>query len=182
MMEVDVKELGDIPCFDSDLAFFQSMPIFGGVNVQALKCLLAEAPVVCYPCGQRFFVEGEPGSSIFALLRGGAVAVKANPNCDYMLRHYGVGDCFGEIAALDLFPRSNTCIATQDSMVIKFNQQDFLRLYQCDIEQFALIQMNLARELSRRLRGLQGLVFDVLLDGNKAEWPEDLDLEPYDMV
>jgi CRP-like cAMP-binding protein len=56
------------------------------------------------------------------------------------------------MALIDMSPRSASVIALEDCSAIRLTNADLFRVYRADLEQFALIQMNLARELSRRLR------------------------------
>ncbi|GAV19806.1 cyclic AMP receptor-like protein [Mariprofundus micogutta] len=62
------------------------------------------------------------------------------------------GDCFGEMALLDLYPRSCSVKAVSECQVIEISQHCLFKLYQHDLEQFTIIQMNIGREISRRLR------------------------------
>jgi CRP-like cAMP-binding protein len=78
--------------------------------------------------------------------------VKRWQGVDHHLRHLGPGDCFGEMALIDMSPRSASVIALEDCSALRLTNADLHRVYQADLEQFALIQMNIARELSRRLR------------------------------
>jgi len=68
------------------------------------------------------------------------------------LRELGVGDCFGEMALLDLFPRSASVRAVEDCRAMALKPDHLYRLYEHDPGQFAMVQMNIAREMSRRLR------------------------------
>lgn len=69
-----------------------------------------------------------------------------------MLRELGPGDCFGEMAMIDFAPRSASVQALAPCRAFALSIARLHRLYEQDLEQFALIQMNLSRELSRRLR------------------------------
>jgi CRP-like cAMP-binding protein len=73
------------------------------------------------------------------------------------------GDCVGEMALMDLFPRSASVRALSDCTAIRLTPQDLLRLFETDVEQFAMIQMNLGREVSRRLRHTDELLFAAVM-------------------
>ncbi|HEY2254416.1 MAG TPA: hypothetical protein VGI11_02160, partial [Variovorax sp.] len=49
--------------------------------------------------------------------------------------------------------------ADEDCSAIEITSANLYRLYEHDIEQFTLIQMNIAREMSRRLRVTGDLLF-----------------------
>ena len=62
------------------------------------------------------------------------------------------GDCLGEMALFDYMPRSASAIAQSNCRLIEITSQNLYDIYKKDMEQFALIQMNLGREIARRLR------------------------------
>jgi CRP/FNR family cyclic AMP-dependent transcriptional regulator len=88
-----------------------------------------------------------------------------------VLRRLEQGDCFGEMALLDLFPRSASVRADEDCSAIEISSANLMRLFERDVEQFALIQMNIAREMSRRLRVTGDLLFRARM-GEALEAPE----------
>ena len=63
------------------------------------------------------------------------------------------------MALLDLSPRSASVRADEDCSAIRITPDNLLRLFEHDAEQFALIQMNIGREISRRLRITDELLF-----------------------
>jgi CRP/FNR family cyclic AMP-dependent transcriptional regulator len=69
------------------------------------------------------------------------------------LQYLARGDCFGEMALIDLNPRSASVVAVEDCIALEISHQALYVLYEHYLEQFTLIQMNL-REVSRRLRAL----------------------------
>ena len=60
---------------------------------------------------------------------------------------------------MDLFPRSASIRALADCSAIELTPDDLLRLYEHDLEQFTLVQMNIGREVCRRLRATDELLF-----------------------
>ena len=86
-----------------------------------------------------------------------------------VLRHMNAGDCFGEMALIDLSPRSASAVALESSEALQITPSMLFELYRHDIEQFTLIQMNMGRELSRRLRRMDELLFGVLMGESPPE-------------
>jgi CRP-like cAMP-binding protein len=94
------------------------------------------------------------------VLQSGKVAVHKHwQGQELRLHELAAGDCFGEMALMDLLPRSASVRAEADCQAIEFSSVDLMLLYEHDIEQFALIQMNLGREVCRRLRATDELLF-----------------------
>lgn len=135
------------------IELLQQMAVFGAIRTDVLEFLLGEANTVTLARGEFFFRQGEPGESMFVLERGRVEILKERSGAEpHVLRDLGAGDCFGEMAIMDLAPRSASVRALEDCVAIEVSTANLMRLYQKDLEQFALIEMNLGRELSRRLR------------------------------
>lgn len=135
-----------------ELACLQGMPVFGGVDGAALGWLIERAPRVRVPAGGWFFREGDPGTTMYVLLAGRVELTRVLDGHDEALGFLGPGDCFGEMALLDLSPRSATVRAAEDTAALAIDNRLLFRLYQQAPESYTIILMNLGRELSRRLR------------------------------
>lgn len=147
----------------------QQMPIFGGLPAEALEVLLEQATTVTVAAQAFFFREGDPAVSMF-VVEGGSVSVLRNwKGRELVLRQLGKGDCFGEMALLDLFPRSAAVRADEDCTAIELTPAHLYRLFERDPAQFATIQMNIAREMSRRLRHTDDLLFRARMEGLPPE-------------
>jgi CRP-like cAMP-binding protein len=134
------------------LEMLQQMPIFGAVQDEALKFLLEPVTLISVEAGQFFFREGDPAECMYVLESGRVAVIKDWAGGELVLHHLGQGDCFGEMALLDLFPRSASVRALDTCHAMALTPAHLYRLLQHSAEQFALIQMNIAREMSRRLR------------------------------
>jgi CRP/FNR family transcriptional regulator, cyclic AMP receptor protein len=142
----------EVPMDEARIAALQRMPIFGGLRPDVLASLVAAAASVAVAKDEFFFREGDKAESMFVLEAGEVAVRKRWDGRDYVLGHLRRGDCFGEMALLDLFPRSASVLAVADCTAIELSTASLFSLYETDLEQFALVQMNIARELSRRLR------------------------------
>jgi len=134
------------------IAMLQRMPLFGGIRDDVLGFLLDLCRETRVPHGEFFFREGDAGESMFVLEAGKVEVRKKAAHGDLLLSTFGVGDCIGEMALIDLSPRSASVQAVEDCRAFEIFSASLFALYERDLEQFALIQMNIARELSRRLR------------------------------
>lgn len=143
----------------SRIELLQAMPIFGAIGEPALGFLLGRARTVAVPRGACFFRQGDAAQSMFVLEAGSVEICRSVAGRERLVRHMEAGDCFGEMALLDLHPRSATVRALEDCSALEIASADLHALYEHDLEAFALIQMNLAREMSRRLRATDELLF-----------------------
>lgn len=142
------------------IELLQQMPIFGGVCEASLQLLLSPMRMRSVPAGDYFFREGDPAQCMYVLEAGRVAVLKQWQGSELALRELGPGDCFGEMALIDLFPRSAAVRAIDDCQAIELSPADLLRLFEVDVEQFALVQMNLGREMSRRLRITDQMLFE----------------------
>jgi CRP/FNR family transcriptional regulator, cyclic AMP receptor protein len=141
------------------IELLQAMPVFGGIRDDALLRLLDAARERAVAAGACFFRERDAADSMFVLESGRVAVVRTRHGHDYVLQRLGAGDCFGEMALMDLAPRSATVQAEEDCLAIEIGMGDLLHLYEHDPAQFALIQMNIGREVCRRLRAVDDLLF-----------------------
>ena len=146
------------------IELLQSMPIFGGVRANVLEFLLGLCPVESALKDALFFREGDQADSMFVLESGKAAVLKYWRGHDYLLRTLNQGDCFGEMAVMDLNPRSASVRALEDCTVIRISAAHLRQVYAQDLKQFALIQMNMGREVCRRLRELDDRLFSMRME------------------
>lgn len=149
--------------------FLQSMPIFGGVSKETLEFLIDHSSIRSLSPGNYFFHEGDDAVSMFVLEHGKVAVRKQWSGEDHLLKHLSQGDCFGEMALLDLYPRSASVMAIEPCNAIELSHAVLLKLYQHDLEQFTIIQMNIGREISRRLRNADNQQFQSRFSQNSSQ-------------
>jgi CRP/FNR family transcriptional regulator, cyclic AMP receptor protein len=150
------------------MELLQQMPIFGAIQDGALRFLLEPVPSMTVPAGQFFFRERDPADCMYVLESGQVEVLKDWAGRELVLHHLGQGDCFGEMALLDLFPRSASVRAVGACRAMALTSGHLYRLFEHDAEQFALIQMNIAREMSRRLRESDEQLFRATIGAGQA--------------
>jgi CRP/FNR family transcriptional regulator, cyclic AMP receptor protein len=139
-----------------------SVPIFGALSADAIEFLRARADTVTVARDERFFTEGELGDCLFVLESGRVAIERSRDGFSALLAELGPGDCFGEMALVAIMPRCATARALEDSRALRVPNRALLELSREDIEQFALLQMNLGREIARRLHIADDLLFEYL--------------------
>jgi len=136
---------------DTQIALLQRMPVFGGIREDILKLLLELSPLVSVPQSQFFFHQGDRADSMFVLERGKVAILKSWQGREYLLQHRQTGDSFGEMALIDLCPRSASVLAVEDCTASEVSSTTLYRIDEKDLEQLTLIYMNMGRAVSRRL-------------------------------
>ena len=146
----------------------QRMPIFGGIRPNILQFLLGLCPVESVPKNKFFFREGDQADSMFVLEAGKVAVLKSWRGQDCLLQTLMQGDCFGEMAVMDLCPRSASVRAVEDCTAIRISAANLYQVYSQDLKQFALIQMNMGREVCRRLRESDDRLFSANMGAPEA--------------
>jgi CRP-like cAMP-binding protein len=137
---------------EARIKLLQNMPVFGGIRADTLDFLLQRCAVVSVPAHKFFFHENDEADSMFVLEAGAAALLKSWCGREYLLRTMKEGDCFGEMAIMAFAPRSASARAVEDCSAIRLSAATLHQVYAHDLEQFTLIQMNMGREVARRLR------------------------------
>lgn len=145
----------------TQIELLRQMPIFGGLKSETLEFLLDLSKEVFVAEGDYFFRERETGKSVFVLESGLAQVHRLRAGKPVVLRQLGEGDCFGEMALIDFLPRSASVMAETNCQAIEIHAKSLIQLYKKDVEQYAMIMMNLGREVSRRLRSAGDRLFEL---------------------
>lgn len=134
---------------------FCNVPIFSGLSDRALETFLEHSKEFTVPAGEVVAREGENNDCMFVIESGEVSIIKnhGSPN-PATLATLGPGECFGEMCIIDTQPRSATAQARQPTMLVSIGSAAFIRLYQRAPDQYCLVLLNIARDLSRRLRQL----------------------------
>ena len=131
------------------------VPIFAGLDDKALKLFLENAESTVVLAGGVIAREGEVNDCVY-LIEAGEVSIIKNfvsPN-PVVLATLGPGDFFGEMCILETLPRSATARAATETAVVSVASSAFYRLFERMPKQHSILLLNMARELSRRLRQL----------------------------
>ncbi|MDX1812133.1 MAG: cyclic nucleotide-binding domain-containing protein [Gammaproteobacteria bacterium] len=141
------------------IKLLQDTPIFGGVSDETVGFILENSNKIHRNDGEYFFKEKEVSDSMFLLISGSVNVVRFWQGKYYVLNTLFSGDCFGEMAIVEHVHRSASVYALEHCNALEISNKTLLNLYQRDLKQFALLQMNLGREISRRLRSANERLF-----------------------
>jgi CRP-like cAMP-binding protein len=142
------------------IKLLQSMPVFGAVNEDTLAFILERTRGFTVLAGDYFFHEGAEATALMVLEAGSVEILRAHDGAQIRLATLGAGDCFGEMALIECRNRSASVRALEDCTGLEMPLEILHALYERDLEQFVLIEMNVAREISRRLREASDQMFE----------------------
>jgi CRP-like cAMP-binding protein len=135
--------------------------LFGAVSDEVLEFLIAKLVVMQPQPGDVVFHEGDPARDMFVVMAGEMeVLKKSHHGVEARVALLGPGDWFGEMSILDVQPRSASVRVLAPSRLLRIAASDLDALYRHDVKAYAIIVLNVARELSRRLRVADGLLAD----------------------
>jgi len=155
---------------DSFRLFLRKVPVFSGLEGRSLESVIAVLKKHVVPTGAFLCTEGELGRTMYVVHKGEVEVFRTNslgePVCIVKL---GPGECFGEMALVELEPRSATVVTTRPSTLLSLNNLDLYRLFKEDNYAFVIVLQNICRLLSRRLRKADSRIADFL--SGKASKP-----------
>jgi CRP/FNR family transcriptional regulator, cyclic AMP receptor protein len=136
-----------------DAAFLGRIPIFGGMVEQYLEWIVEAGTVGEISAGDLVINEGEPARSVLVVCHGTLeICKRSNQGVEVRLAVLRPGDCVGEMSLIDIQPRSATARALTHGVLFRLSHADIARLYRAHPQVYTMLVLNIAREISRRLR------------------------------
>jgi CRP-like cAMP-binding protein len=145
------------------VARLREIGLFGGLGDDILEKFIAVLGQVELASGADVFREGEAGRDLYVILDGEVeVLRRSKRGHETRVALLGPGDWFGEMSILDVLPRSATMRVVAPVQLLRFGAHDLDALYRRDVRAYSLLVLNIAREISRRLRVADGLLADLV--------------------
>lgn len=142
-------------------AQLREIGLFGALSDEFLEHLAKTLGVTRIAAGDTVFREGEPAREMYVVLDGEMeVLKKSRRGRETRVAILGPNDSFGEMSIIDMQARSATVRALSPSRILRITTEEMDALYRHDLKSYTLIVLNLARDLSRRLRVTDGLLAD----------------------
>lgn len=121
--------------------------------------------VQCYrvAAGMVVFKEGDAGSYMCLLVKGQVEVLKNDQEGkSHRIVLISRGKTVGEMSIVDGEPRSATCVATQESILLLLTKDNFSRIIHDRPSLAVQILAKLAKLMSQRLRGVSGQLVEYL--------------------
>ena len=135
--------------------FLETIPIFAGLHATALSVIADAAEEAAFRAGDIIVREGEPGNRMFIVYSGSVEIVKylAQPH-ETVLAVFGPKNFVGEMSLIECVARSASVRAVDDTFLFALKGTDLYHLFKRHPDQYAIVILNIARDLSRRLRAI----------------------------
>ena len=147
------------PRSELDREFLARTPIFAGLPERVIELIAGSMRIVELAAGEQLLREGDPARSMF-VVRSGEIEIfkHGKAGAEQRLAILTQGDCLGEMSLIDIQPRSASARARGVANVYVLELSELAKLYGSDIEAYALLILNISREISRRLRCADELI------------------------
>jgi CRP-like cAMP-binding protein len=135
--------------------------MFGGLTEKELEVIHKLLDEKHYKTGSFILRQGEPNNSVFFILEG---SVSIQKHCltdekkDREITVLQTGDSFGEMELIDIQSCAASVVCLTDTTVITLSNKDLYTLSKNHLMTYTMIILNLAREISRRLRATDNLL------------------------
>jgi CRP/FNR family transcriptional regulator, cyclic AMP receptor protein len=148
----------DIPITAETL---REIGLFGALSDEVLQHLAHTLKTMRVAPGTAIFREGEAAREMYVVLEGEIeVTKKSRRGREQRVAILGPSDTFGEMSIIDMQVRSATVRALAPARLVRISAEDMDGLYRYDLKAYTLIILNIARDLSRRLRVADGILAD----------------------
>lgn len=122
--------------------------LLNGLSEEQLENIIPLMVQAEYDLNDTIITEGKSNDKIYFIINGQVEIIKGNT----LIARLGEGSAFGDMEVLDVIPATASARALSQVSVLTIANRALRAIYNMDVKTFSLIIMNLARELSRRLR------------------------------
>jgi CRP-like cAMP-binding protein len=137
----------------------QKYSVFGGLMEEQIESIMPLMLLENFAADEMIITEGDPNDKIYFLITGQVAVIKK----DIELSRFTEGEAFGEMEVLDIMPSIASIKALSQVTTMSISNKSLREIYKLDVKIFSLIIMNLARDLSRRLRKMDEKVASPIL-------------------
>jgi CRP-like cAMP-binding protein len=132
-----------------------SIPVLAGTTPEAQKLLAEEGVVHDFPAATWIVREGDEGHSFFIIVEGAVIVIKHADGPDAVtLAALNTGNFFGEMSVVDPVRRAASVRTLSPVKAIEIKAATLHHLFKAMPDQYAIVILNLARDMARRLRHL----------------------------
>jgi CRP/FNR family cyclic AMP-dependent transcriptional regulator len=131
----------------SRVQFLETIPLFSACSRHEIATIARAANAITVHAGEALAHEGQPGHEFFVVIDGIARVTLRGET----LATLGPGNYVGELALLDLGPRSATVEAETDMELLVIEKKDFMRL----LDDVPILARRMLTGLALRLRQVQ---------------------------
>ena len=142
------------------ISILSRISIFGGITEAQQSEVFGRLETGSIKKGQFVFQKGDEPSHIYIVKSGCIELFIPDQEANIRKKRLGVGECFGQVAVMSIHQHTVSAVAIEDAEFIVLSKHALHQLHHEDVGLFALLMMNIARELARRLQFMDTLLLD----------------------
>ncbi len=135
---------------------------FGGITRETFETIRPFIHVEHYAEGDHVIEEGTVNDRVYFICSGSVEVLKhiagKDPDECRRITVMGTGETFGEMELIDVQPCAATVRACENTSTLTLSNHDLYGVSKTDLKTYTLLIMNLARELSRRIRTMDKMI------------------------
>ena len=144
-----------------DNAFLCKHSMFGGLSDIELMIIHDYLDERTYDKGTCILKQGEPNNTVYFIVEG-EVSIQKHPldkeDQERVITTLRAGDSFGEMELIDIQSCAASAICLTDVTIISLSNQNLYKLSTTNLKTYTMLILNLARDISRRLRSTDNLL------------------------
>jgi diguanylate cyclase (GGDEF)-like protein len=150
-------------------ALLQSAYLFSPLDQEEIQNLISYLHNRSYPAGHLLFREGDPGDELFIIREGKVrISIRLPDGSQRVLRDFGRGDFFGEMAIVENDNRSATAEIMEHSQLYVMKKSDFFGIMH-DFPSIAIkIMYRMSTITTERLHSTSEFLEEMVLWGEEA--------------
>jgi len=138
--------------------FLKSIDLFSQIPGEDLAAIALISSEESRDQADEIFAEGESGDALYLVIDGKVRVHKS----DRVIAELGERECFGEMALVELQPRSAACVVRKKTVTYSLTNPELWNVYKSDNFAYVIILQNICRMLSRRLRKADSRIVEFL--------------------
>jgi len=159
----------DTEAVDNNIEFLKSVELFSSLYLSELSRIAKHLHTVEIKAGGVICNEGDEGKELFIIKTGStSVLIKVQDGSNKEVAELLPGNFFGEMAIFENSPRSATCIAREDSTILKLDENDFFKLMETESETSIKIMKIMLDIMSERVSNTGNFIKEMVKWGNDA--------------
>jgi CRP-like cAMP-binding protein len=155
----------------SVLSILTKISMFGGISEKQQREIFRRLETGRFKPGEFIFQKGDEPAHIYIVKSGMIDLLLPDEEEAIHMKQLQVGECFGEASLMSMHQHTASAVALEPSEVIGLSRHALNQLRHEDLELFALLMMNLTRELARRLRDADNTLIRCLHSCRKKDGP-----------
>lgn len=135
--------------------------MFGGLTAKELQIVHDYLDEKIYPQGTCILEQGEPNNTVYFIVDGEVSIQKYHQeekDHKRVITTLHTGDSFGEMELIDIQPCAASVVCLTDTKIITLSNNDLYTLSTTHLKIFTMLILNLARDISRKLRSADDLL------------------------